>query len=86
MGCSSSKELIKIKSENDSIEKDIKEPEDASNINNLQKKTSIYKSVLFTQNLLLNSNLLLYTAYSNTSSEFNSKIENNEPRLEKGTF
>ena len=86
MGCSSSKELIKIKSENDSIEKDIKEPEDASNINNLQKKTSIYKSVLFTQNLLLNSNLLLYTAYSNSSSEFNSKIENNEPRLEKGTF
>ena len=46
MGCSSSKELIKLNSENDSIEKDIKEPKEADNINNLQKKISIYLSVI----------------------------------------
>ena len=86
MGCSSSKELIKLKTEKESVEKDIVEPEEAGTIKNLQKKTSIYQSVIFTQNFLLNSNLLLYTTYSNLSSEFNSKVENNDSRLEKGTF
>ena len=86
MGCSSSKELIKIKSKDESIEKDILEPVDVGEPKKTQKKASIYKSIKFTQNLLLNSNLLLYTSYSNLSSEFNSRIENNDAKLEKGTF
>jgi hypothetical protein len=35
MGCSSSKELIKLKTEKESVEKDIVEPEEVGTIKNL---------------------------------------------------
>ena len=86
MGCSSSKELIKLKIEKESVDKEIVNPEDIGSVKNLNKYVSIYHSVTFTQNLLINSNLLLFTGYTNTTSEFNSIIENTGSRLEKGTF
>ena len=86
MGCSSSKELLKTLQEKESAEKDISNPEELAEINKFNKKVSVYQSVVFTQNLLLNSNLLLYTTYLNTSNEFNSLVENSESKLEKGTF
>jgi len=86
MGCSSSKELIKLKIEKEEEEKDIANPEDIGSNKNLQNKISIYHSVNFSQNLLINSNLLLFTNYMNTTSDFNSLVENTDPKPEKGTF
>ena len=86
MGCSSSKELLKTLNEKESGEKDISNPEELGEIDKLKKKVSVYQSVVFTQTLLLNSNILLYTTYLNTSNEFYSFLENSEPKLEKGTF
>ena len=86
MGCSSSKELIKLKIEKESVNKEIENPEDIGSDKNIRKNVSIYHSVSFTQNFLINSNLLLFTSYANTTNEFNSKFENAASRLEKGTF
>ena len=51
-----------------------------------QKRTSLYKSVGFTNQLLPNSNLLLYTNYLNTNCEFTSIIENSKEKMEKLSF
>lgn len=84
MGCSSSKELVKLKIEKEEDEKDLMNAEDSAK--NIQNKLSIYHSVKFSQNLLINSNLLLFTSYMNTTSEFTSIVENTDPKPEKGTF
>ena len=86
MGCSSSKEILKAYQDKNSVDKDISNHEEIAEVNKLLKKVSVYQSVTFTQNLLLNSNLLLYTSYINTANEFNSFVENTEHKLEKGTF
>ena len=86
MGCSSSKELIKNFNEKEEEEKEVSNPQDLAEMKKLQKKFSVYQSVSFTTNLLMNSNLLLYTSYINTTSDFNSIMENSKEKLEKLTF
>ena len=86
MGCSSSKELIKTFNEKEEEEKEVSNPQDLAEMKKLQKKFSVYQSVSFTTNLLMNSNLLLYTSYINTTSDFNSIMENSKEKLEKLTF
>jgi len=86
MGCSSSKELIKTLGSKDGEEKEISNPQEMEEMKKLQKKISNYQSVKFSTNLLLNSNLLLYTSYINTTSDFNSLMENSKEKLEKSTF
>ena len=86
MGCSSSKELNRLRKENEKERKDIANAEEIVSIKNNQKRVSVYQAVVFTENLLINSNLLLFTSYVNTTSEFNSLLENGEPKLEKGTY
>ena len=86
MGCSSSREIIKPDTEKESDEKDVPNPEDVGSVKYLENKLSIYHSVKFSQNFLINSNLLLFTNYLNTASEFNSFAENTVPKIEKGTF
>ena len=87
MGCSSSsKELLKSLNDKEAEEKEISNPQDLAEMKKLQKKFSVYQSVSFTTNLLMNSNLLLYTSYLNTTSDFNSIMENSKEKLEKVTF
>jgi serine/threonine protein phosphatase PrpC len=87
MGCSSSsKELLKSLNDKDAEEKEISNPQELAEMKKLQKKFSVYQSVSFTTNLLMNSNLLLYTSYLNTTSDFNSIMENSKEKLEKVTF
>ena len=86
MGCSSSREIIKPDTEKESDEKDVPNPEDVGSVKYLENKLSIYHSVKFSQNFVINSNLLLFTNYLNTASEFNSFAENTVPKIEKGTF
>ena len=86
MGCSSSKELNRLRKENEKERKDIANAEEIVSIKNNQKRVSVYQAIVFTENLLINSNLLLFTSYVNTTSEFNSLLENGEPKLEKGTY
>ena len=56
-------------------EKEVSNPQELAEMKKLQKKLSAYQSVSFTTNLLMNSNLLLYTSYINTTSDFNSIME-----------
>ena len=86
MGCSSSKELIKNLNEKEEEDKELSNPQELAEMKKLQKKFSVYQSVSFTTNLLMNSNLLLYTSYINTTSDFNSIMENSKEKLEKLTF
>ena len=86
MGCSSSKELIKTINEREEEDKELSNPQELAEMKKLQKKFSVYQSVSFTTNLLMNSNLLLYTSYINTTSDFNSIMENSKEKLEKLTF
>ena len=86
MGCSSSKELIKTLNEKEEEDKELSNPQELAEMKKLQKKFSVYQSVSFTTNLLMNSNLLLYTSYINTTSDFNSLMENSKEKLEKLTF
>ena len=86
MGCSSSKELIKNLNEKEEEDKELSNPQELAEMKKLQKKFSVYQSVSFTTNLLMNSNLLLYTSYINTTSDFNSLMENSKEKLEKLTF
>ena len=86
MGCSSSKELIKTLNEKEEEDKELSNPQELAEMKKLQKKFSVYQSVSFTTNLLMNSNLLLYTSYINTTSDFNSIMENSKEKLEKLTF
>ena len=86
MGCSSSKELIRSSNEKEGEDKDISNPQELAEMKKLQKKFNQYQSVSFTTNLLMNSNLLLYTSYLNTTSDFNSVMENSKEKLEKVTF
>ena len=86
MGCSSSKELIKALNEKEAEDKDLSNPQELAEMKKLQKKVSQYQSVSFATNLLMNSNLLLYTSYMNTASDFNSVMENSKEKLEKATF
>ena len=86
MGCSSSKELIKAINGKDEEDKELSNPQEIAEMKKLQKKISIYQSVSFATNLLMNSNLLLYTSYINTTSDFNSIMENSKEKLEKLTF
>ena len=86
MGCSSSQEVTKPDIEKESEEKDIVNPEDIRSVKYMQNKVSIYHKVKFSQNFLINSNLLLFTNYLNTASEFNSFAENTVPKIEKGTY
>ena len=86
MGCSSSKELIKAIVEKEEEDKELSNPQEIAEMKKLQKKFSVYQSVSFTTNLLMNSNLLLYTSYINSTSDFNSIMENSKEKLEKLTF
>ena len=86
MGCSSSKELIKNIIDKEEEDKELSNPQEAGEMKKLQKKFSVYQSVSFTTNLLMNSNLLLYTSYINSTSDFNSIMENSKEKLEKLTF
>ena len=72
MGCSSSKELIRSSNDKEGEDKDASNPQELAEMKKLQKKFNQYQSVSFTTNLLMNSNLLLYTSYLNTTSDFNS--------------
>ena len=90
MGCSSSN--IVTKSNDEIIDQNQKE-ENASqgkNQSQLSKKdlklSSLYKTFGFTYPLLQNSNLLLYTNYLNTNSDFTSIIENQKEKSEKLSF
>lgn len=86
MGCSSSKELLKAINGKEEEDKEVSNPQEMAEMKKLQKKISIYQSVSFSTNLLMNSNLLLYTSYINTTSDFNSIMENSKEKLEKLTF
>ena len=86
MGCSSSKELIKSIIDKEEEDKELSNPQEIAEMKKLQKKFSVYQSVSFTTNLLMNSNLLLYTSYINTTSDFNSIMENSKEKVEKLTF
>ena len=86
MGCSSSKELIRSSNDKEGEDKDASNPQELAEMKKLQKKFNQYQSVSFTTNLLMNSNLLLYTSYLNTTSDFNSVMENSKEKLEKVTF
>ena len=86
MGCSSSKELLKSINDKEEEDKELSNPQELAEMKNFQKKLSIYQSVSFTTNLLMNSNLLLYTSYINTTSDFNSIMENSKEKIEKLTF
>ena len=86
MGCSSSKELIKAIVDKEEDDKELSNPQEIAEMKKLQKKFSVYQSVSFATNLLMNSNLLLYTSYINSTSDFNSIMENSKEKLEKLTF
>ena len=90
MGCSSSNIVTKS---NDNIDEQNQKEENASqgkNQSQISKKdlklSSLYKSFGFTYQLLQNSNLLLYTNYLNTNSDFTSIIENQKEKSEKLSF
>ena len=89
MGCSSSNILTKTNDshleENKKEENNENEKINQHNSKKDQKRGSLYK-FCFSSKLLSQSNLLLYTNYLNTNSEFTSVIENLKEKTEKLSF
>ena len=87
MGCSSSKESMKNVAIHEGEEKELDHgQQNIGELKKTQKKISVYQSVAFTNKNLVNSNLILYTSYFNTNSDFNSAMENSKEKVEKLTF